>query len=90
MFTATDKTNKNNSTADDIREDARRVKDDLRNAADNVKEDLEDLALHAGRRARKIAVETEETFLTKVRENPVQSSLIALGAGFVLGLCFRR
>ena len=93
MFTSTtrsDATDAERKTADDIRDGARRVKGDVRDAANAVREDLNDLARQAGGYVREVADQTEETVLGRIRENPVQSTLIAAGVGFVVGLLFSR
>jgi ElaB/YqjD/DUF883 family membrane-anchored ribosome-binding protein len=69
----------------------------LRSDAENAKADLHEVANKAGRKARDMyntAIDevshAKETVTTQIRTNPVQSSMIALGVGFVLGALFRR
>jgi len=90
MFTSATRPEAADKTVDDIREGARRVKGDVRDAANAVREDLNDLARQAGGYVRELADQTEETLLGRIRENPVQSALIAAGIGFVAGMLFRR
>jgi ElaB/YqjD/DUF883 family membrane-anchored ribosome-binding protein len=85
------------NAAADIGEGARRVRSDVRGTIHAVKGDLEDIARHAGHQMREFAVSAErgvtaatESVTGRIKENPVQSTLIALGAGFLLGLFFRR
>lgn len=65
--------------------------------AHEAKGDLRDAANQAGRKVRgyidaandEISQATD-TVTKEIRSNPIQSSLIALGAGFILGALFRR
>jgi ElaB/YqjD/DUF883 family membrane-anchored ribosome-binding protein len=83
---------------------ARHVEDDaedaistIYDAAAAIKDDVESLANSAGRRVR-AAIDDAQTNLVErtdnmtavIRENPVQSSLIALATGVLLGFLFRR
>jgi len=81
----------------DIKETARHLKGEARDAATAVKEDLEIIARQTGSHVREFVDSAENGIkdaggkvATKIRDNPIQSSLIALGAGVVLGLIFRR
>lgn len=63
----------------------------------NATPDLKEAANEAGRKVRSIydtatsqAMEAKDTVTTQIRSNPVRSSLIALGVGFVFGALFRR
>jgi ElaB/YqjD/DUF883 family membrane-anchored ribosome-binding protein len=84
MYTAKDDTVRTlKNTANDM---AREAKGDLRDAANT-----------AGRKVRKLFDTTREelsqatdTVTTQIRNKPVQSSLIALAAGVVLGALIRR
>lgn len=85
------------NAAADISEGTRRVKSDIRGTVHAVRDDIEDIARHAGRQMRDLANSAEEsvaaateTVTGRIRDNPVQSTLMALGAGFLLGLFFRR
>jgi ElaB/YqjD/DUF883 family membrane-anchored ribosome-binding protein len=88
----------------DVKDGARRLRNDVREAASNVrdaasnlKHDVEDVARRTGRHAREIAdattgsvTEFSQSLTSKIRENPVQSSVIALVAGIFVGLLSRR
>jgi len=81
----------------DVKEAAGHFIDDAQDAAAAVKDDLEDVARRTGKHARKVADSAENsltdigtTMKAKIRDNPVQSSLIALGLGFVVGIFYRR
>jgi len=59
--------------------------------------DLREVASKAGRTVRNYfdaacneVTHGTETVTTQIRQKPVQSSMIALGLGFVLGALFRR
>lgn len=89
------------STAKSARHDANKQAHDLRAAAYNVadiaREDLVDFANVAGKKVRGLienyseeVANTTETVATHVRNKPLQSALIALGAGFIIGLLARR
>ena len=74
-----------------------RIKADISDAADRMKNDLEGMARSAGKQVRDLADSAEETatdaaatVTAKIRENPVQSSMIALGVGVLVGLLFFR
>jgi len=88
---------KNQTTVDDIRDGARRIKEDVRQAAGTFKNDIEDVAREAGAQARACAGSVEKnvkdtlgSVTNKINDNPVQSSVIALGVGVLLGLVFFR
>lgn len=89
-----DATQKARAAADDIRKGARRLKDDVEHdisgAASAVREDLQDFARQAGRYVHDLANSTEESMVTRVREKPVATMLIAAGIGFVVGALFTR
>lgn len=60
-------------------------------------QDMKEAANQAGRKVRNIydtvtsqAMDAKDTVTTEIRTNPVRSSVIALGVGFVLGALFRR
>jgi len=73
---------------------------DLKNTSNDVyevKNDLYDAANQAGNKVRKLfnsasdeITHAADTVTTQVRRKPVQSSVIALGVGFILGSLFRR
>ena len=61
-----------------------------------TKDELEAIAENAGRYARKMLDETHhlgdnaDAFIGAIRQEPVKSTLIALGVGAVLGMLLRR
>jgi len=64
---------------------------------DNIGSTVVDAAHDAGRKVRGFIdsatdelTHAKETVTKEIRTNPVQSSVIALGVGFVLGALFRR
>ena len=72
-------------------------KADARDAASAVKEDLAGVAHRTGQHARELADSAGhslsgigDVMSVRIRENPVQSSLIALGAGLVIGMLYKR
>ncbi|NDF12067.1 MAG: hypothetical protein EB060_04530 [Proteobacteria bacterium] len=65
--------------------------------AARISENMADMANEAGQQAREFIDsaaaninEAKESVVERIQEKPIQSSLIALGAGFVLGIFFRR
>lgn len=70
----------------DFKQEIGKVSEELRGSYANVKEDVRDLAMTAGRAARE-QFDPVESF---VREYPVRSLLMAVGAGMILGMIFRR
>lgn len=95
---------KTRKTADDVRDGVRRVKGDvesigdtLRSNTSGLRNNIEDMAREAGQQVRDFASNAEtslsdatSTVTSRIRENPLQSSAIALAAGVVLGMLFRR
>jgi ElaB/YqjD/DUF883 family membrane-anchored ribosome-binding protein len=74
---------------------------DVKNSASNLAQetvtDISAVANKAGRKVRSLYNAASEEIssdidvvTTQIRKNPVQSSLIALGAGFLLGALLRR
>lgn len=68
-----------------------------RNSAGEIKDELCETANEAGHKVRNFInsaseefSHTSETMTTRIRGKPVQSSLIALGIGFVLGALLIR
>lgn len=92
MFTAT-----KDNVANDLKSGANNLKNEARDTAYQVTDDLRDVANRTGRKVRGL-IDTAsdeishatESVSTQIRTNPVQSSLIALGAGFILGALLRR
>ena len=82
---------------DDAVKAARHFGHDVHAATGAVKDDLEEAARRTGHHIREMADSAghslkgaEQALTVKIRENPVQSSLIALGIGLVVGRLFRR
>jgi len=76
---------------------AKDLKNDANELAGSVKSDLNTAANQAGKKVRSFInsasdeiTHATDTVTTQVRQNPVQSSVIALGVGFLLGSLFRR
>ena len=66
-------------------------------SSDKAKDTVVDIANDAGRKvsnfmksARDNVSHTTESVTSEIRNKPVQSTLIALGAGFLLSALFRR
>ncbi len=89
------------STKDDtvqsLRNSAQNIKDDARATAGEAKSQMRDTANKMGRTVRGFIDSTGEeishaadTVKHQIQEKPVQSALVTLGVGFVLGLLFRR
>lgn len=64
---------------------------------DDTKEDLRDAANRAGRKVRGLfntasdeITHARDSVTRQIRTSPIQSSLIALGVGFLAGALFRR
>ncbi len=92
MYTGTSK-----DTLKDVKTSASNIRDEAVDTAYGVQNDLSKAANQAGKKVRSFfsnatdeLTHAGETVTTQVRNNPVQSSLIALGAGFILGALFRR
>ena len=81
----------------DVKNSAANIRDEAIETGYEVKDDLRAAANQAGRKVRGFfnnasdeIQRASDVVTAEVRKNPVQSSLIALGAGFVLGALFRR
>jgi len=81
----------------DLKDSARGFKSDVKEAASAVGDDLEAVARRTGQQARHLADSAEHslsdigaTVTHKIRNNPIQSSLIALGIGLTIGMLYRR
>lgn len=96
MFSATTKESAAN-VAGDVKTTVYSAKRDARNAAGEISDGLSETAAKAGRAVRGyIDTANEEIHQVsdkvaqEIRTNPVRSSLIALGAGVLLGVLLRR
>jgi len=83
--------------ANDTKIGTTRLKDDIRQTVTEVRDDLESAAGKAGRRVReyfdtasKEIAHVGDEVTTQIRNKPVQSSLMALAAGLLLGALMRR
>lgn len=92
MFSATAKDNISNDTKAGVN----RIKDDIRNTAGEARADLEAVASNAGRKVRQYFDDASEEISdaadavkTQIRKNPIQSSILALTTGFILGSFLR-
>ncbi|MDX2027221.1 MAG: hypothetical protein SFW62_01145 [Alphaproteobacteria bacterium] len=86
-----------NRGIEDIRDNVRRAKGTARDALGSVREDLSEAAHNAGHQVRELVdsagkglTQATQSVSKKVRANPLQSTLIALGLGFVVGTILRR
>lgn len=99
MFSATAKDNISNDTkagVNRIKEDVRNTIGDVRNTAGEARADLEAVASNAGRKVRQYFDDASEEISdaadavkTQIRKNPIQSSILALTTGFILGSFLR-
>lgn len=85
------------ATPHPLREQTKKVKEDLRELGrlgrEASQEQLGKVRETAGdyvERGRKRAVEVEDSVVTYVREKPVKSLAMAIGAGAILGYLIRR
>ncbi len=84
-------------TVQNLKTSAQNVKAAATETFGEVKDDLCATANNAGRKVRGFMHSAGEEFShatdvvsTQIKDKPIQSSLIALGVGFVLGVLFRR
>ena len=89
-----DALNKGRQAAEELKNGARRMKNDLKEdfgeTMDAVRDDLSEAARQAGKKMRQLTDEAEETLVTKIHDNPLQSILVAVAAGFFIGALFTR
>lgn len=101
MFSAATKDSTN-----DLREDARALKNDAKITASTAKSfvdktieghNISEFANEAGRKARDYFEQANDQLSdatdklqNEIKENPLRSGLIALGAGVILGMLLRR
>lgn len=90
-----------NATKDDnissLKSSAKNIRNVASEAADEAAVSLSDAANKAGRKLRDVLENAETEFThakdkvtTQIRSNPVQSSMVALGVGFIIGALLRR
>lgn len=82
---------------DEVKKMAHDFKADATDTANAAKNDLEGVARETGAQIRKFMgntghnlKEAGETVAGRIRENPIQSALIALGVGILAGIVYRR
>lgn len=82
---------------DEVKKMARNFKADAADTANAAKNDLEGVARDAGTHMRAFVDSTEHslkdvggTVAVKIRNNPIQSAMIALGLGLLAGIIYRR
>ena len=82
---------------DAVRESARHLRDAARNVESSIKDDLAAAAKHTKEQVRDFAgtaqhqaADISDAVTAKIKKNPLQSSLLALGVGFVAGMIYRR
>jgi ElaB/YqjD/DUF883 family membrane-anchored ribosome-binding protein len=81
----------------DVKLAANKARNEVRAGAANIRDEIEDAAHRTGRSVREFLHAANDEFhhaqdvvTNQIRTKPVQSTLVALGAGFVLGALFRR
>lgn len=97
MFTATTKDSAANDVKSDVKSAARNIKEEARSTVYDAYDDLSSAANRTGRRVRSFIDSAgseighaTDNLTTQIKSNPVQSSLLALAAGFFLGSILRR
>ena len=92
MFTATKE-----DTMQDLKGSARNFKNGSPELAHSTTDDLQEMAHKAGRKVQNYfnnayneVAHSTEAVTTQIRKSLVQSSMIALGLGVLLGALFRR
>jgi len=102
MFEATkdSKDSSNHSSGhlvDEVKKMARNFKVDAADAANAAKDDLEGVARETGTHMRAFVDSAGHNLKDaggavagKIRDNPIQSTLIALGVGLLAGVIYRR
>jgi len=83
--------------ANEVKSDVRKTVNSAKRDAENVSDDLESFAHNTGRKARRYfesasehLADTAHIVEDEIKDNPLRSTLLALGAGFLLGALFRR
>ena len=89
--------NEGGHPVEDIKEKARHFRSEAQDAATAVKDDLEGVARRTGEHMREVAdsagnslSDIGQAMTLKIREKPVQSSVIAVVVGVVIGMLFSR
>ncbi len=88
---------KNSAGVSHLKSDLKDAANDAREHADRVGADIKEVAQEAGQKMRHMLdaagtdlAQLTDTVAAEVRQRPVQSSVIALGAGVILGMLLRR
>lgn len=83
--------------ANEVKSDVRKTVNSAKRDAENMENDLEAFAHNTGRKARQYfesagehLADTAHRVEDEIKDNPLRSTLLALGAGFLLGALFRR
>ena len=86
-----------NDVKNDIKSTYYNAKQDVHDAANGAHEDLSKVVNTAGRTAREYLdtaanqlADTTEKVNTEIHANPVRSTLVAMGVGFILSSLLRR
>lgn len=89
--------NEGDPITDAVKDSARHFKDSTKDAAASIKDDLGAVAQRTTKQVRELADAAEhnladigDAMANKIHNHPVQSTLIALGVGVVVGLLYRR
>lgn len=82
--------------ANDTKDAAYNIGSTARDAANNIADDARTVANRAGQQARRVFFTAKdelgsaaETVTGQIRQRPLQATLVALGAGLVVGLLLR-
>ncbi len=86
-----------NATLSDAKSTAYNVKRDFSNTADEATSEFERAANRVGKQVRGFVdtasdqiTDASEKVTSEIRSNPIRSSAVALGIGFILGSLLRR
>lgn len=97
MISTTTKESPRNLTPEDISSAASMAKREVSKTSENVVEDISHYASKAGQKVRHFidtaseeAHHASEKVTQEIRTNPVRSSVIALGVGYILASLLRR
>lgn len=92
MYTAS-----KDETVSNLKNGAQNFRAAATDTVEDAKEDLREAANRAGRKVRGLfntasdeLTHARDTVTDQIRTSPIQSSLIALGVGFLAGMLFRR
>lgn len=84
-------------TVQNLKSSAQAIRSEARDVADDAKRSVREAANDAGRKVKGFmssaydeVTHAKDSVTSEIRNNPVQASMIALGAGFLIGLLARR